>query len=326
MNSRQTELTESSLQTYSYRLKLWTEWCEEQEIETVGELNGWVFEQYQSHRSGVGVSPSTLHNEMETLKDHIAYLERIEAVGDGLAEKVNVPDIPEGSRSRDTKLATDDALALIRHYRESDRSGSRHHALLELAWHTGVRLGSIRALDLRDYDSENEHVEFVHRPETGTPLKNKLDGERMVSLRRTVCRALDGYIRTYRHDTHDDYGRQPLFTSSHGGRPAKNTLRGWSYQATQPCVYGECPHGHDPAHCDYRNYTEASKCPSSRAPHHIRTGSITWHRDRGVPKEVTSERANASEGIVDEFYDKTSKHERMEHRRRPHIKKLEIEE
>lgn len=65
---------------------------------------------------------------------------------------------------------------------------------------------------------------------------------------------------------------------------------------------------------------------SSRSPHHIRTGSITWHRDRGVPKEVTAERANASEGIVDVFYDKASKRERMDFRRRPHLDKLEIDQ
>jgi hypothetical protein len=40
---------------------------------------------------------------------------------------------------------------------------------------------------------------------------------------------------------------------------------------------------------------------------------------------VTAERGNASQDVIDQFYDKATKRERMELRRRPHLEKLEIE-
>uniref|UniRef100_A0A8A2VKK2 Tyrosine-type recombinase/integrase n=2 Tax=Haloterrigena alkaliphila TaxID=2816475 RepID=A0A8A2VKK2_9EURY len=324
LDGRRTEITDESAATYHYRLKLFVEWCERNEIETVSELTGWVLDQYESARSGEGVAATTLHNEMETLQSFVEYLERIEAVDDGLADRVNIPDVPDDEKSRETKLAADRALPLIRHYRSNERAGSRNHALLEVAWHTGARLGGMRALDLRDFDASEQTLEFVHRPETDTPLKNKRHGERIVALRDGVAKTLRQYIQSDRWDKHDEHGRQPLFASLQG-RPSTNTMRAWMYAATFPCVRGSCPHGHDPETCEFRSHTHASKCPSARSPHHVRTGSITWHQDRGVPREVTAERVNASQDVIDRYYDKATKRERMELRRRPHLEKLEIE-
>nr|WP_049915502.1 tyrosine-type recombinase/integrase [Natrialba taiwanensis] len=324
LDGRRTEITDESAATYHYRLKLFVEWCENSEIETVSELSGWILDQYESFRSGQGVAATTLHNEMETLQSFIEYLERIEAVDDGLADRVNIPEVPDDEKSRETKLAADRALPLIRYYHSSEQAGSRNHVLLEVAWHTGARLGGIRSLDLRDINASEQSIEFVHRPETDTPLKNKRYGERIVALRDGVAKTLRQYIQSDRWDKHDEHGRQPLFTSLQG-RPSTNTLRAWMYAATFPCVRGSCPHGHEPETCKFRSHTHASKCPSARSPHHVRTGSITWHQDRGVPREVTAERVNASQDVIDRYYDKATKRERMELRRRPHLEKLEIE-
>ncbi|WP_049935354.1 tyrosine-type recombinase/integrase [Haloplanus natans] len=327
LDRRRRELTDESVDSYYYRLKLWWEWCEREGITSVQNLTGWTFELYEGYRSGLGVATSTLHGEMETLQQLVEYLERIGAVEEGLAEKVNVPEVPEDEKSRDTKLETGRAIGLIKHYRESSELyGTRFHALLELAWHTAARLGALRALDLRDYHPGEGFVEFVHRAETSTPLKNKLKGERTVALREPVCETLNAYIRHHRRDAHDDAGREPLFASFQGNRPSTGTLRTWMYRATQPCMRGSCPHGMNPATCDYRSHNQASQCPSVRAPHHVRTGSLTWHRDRGVPKEVTAERANASTRVIDRYYDKATQRERMELRRRPHLDKLSLDD
>nr|WP_245758265.1 site-specific integrase [Halogeometricum limi] len=263
---------------------------------------------------------------METLKGHVEYLERIEAVDDGLAKKVHVPDVPESEMSRDTMLRPEDAEDLIRFYRTNDHVyGSRFHVILELAFHTGARLGALRGLDLRDYHSDEQFIEFVHRPETETPLKNQRSGERSVSLLPEVCDAVDAYVAHHRPSAHDDFGRSPLLVTNHKNRVSENAFRSWMYRATQPCVAGTCPHNYDRTTCDFRSHSEASKCPSSRAPHHVRTGSITWHRDRGFPPEVTAERVNASQEVIEKHYDKASQRERMELRRRPHLGKLKID-
>jgi site-specific recombinase XerD len=194
LDGRRTEITEETASTYHYRLKLFVEWCEENGIETVSELNGWTLDQYESARSGEGIAATTLHNEMETIEKFVEYLERIEAVDDWLADRVNIPDVPADQKSRETKLETDRALELLRYYRSSERAGSRNHALLEVAWHTGARLGGIRALDLRDFDASEQTLEFVHRPETDTQLKNKHNGERIVGIRDGVAETLRRYI------------------------------------------------------------------------------------------------------------------------------------
>ena len=326
LDNRRPEITDGTYSSYYYRLKLFVEWCEREGVAQVQQIDGWTIDEFRADRAAKGIESSTLHNEMETLEQFCDYLERIEAVDEGLAGRVDVPDVPKDERSRDKMLEPDDAKRLLEGFRSSERHyASKFHVLLELAWHTGARLGALRALDLRDIDLEEDFIKFVHRPETGTSLKKKRNGERMVSLLPEVTDVLSQYIRE-RSDVHDDYGRQPLLITAHRGRPSENAIRSWMYQATFPCRFSDCPHGKDPSTCEFRNYTSASGCPSSRSPHHVRTGSITWHRDRGLPPEITANRVNAAVDTIEEYYDKASQREAMENRRRPHIEKLSLKE
>ncbi|MFC7047336.1 tyrosine-type recombinase/integrase [Halobacteriaceae archaeon GCM10025711] len=326
LGRKQSERSDSSISTYYYRLKLFFEWCEAVGIEEVGSLSGWDFESYESARGADDIKPPSLKNEMQTLKKFIEYLERIEAVDDGLSKKVHVPNVPRHAESDDTKLATEDARELLYYYRNTDDEyGSRMHAFLELAWHTGARLGGIRGLDIRDYDREKHFVEFHHRPESDTPLKNGRDGERPVGFPAIVGEVLDHYIRHNRENIHDEHGRQPLFTTQSGNRVSKSALRTTAYQGTYACWHSVCPHGKDPETCEYRSYSKASTCPSSRSPHQIRTGSITWQRDLGFPPEVVAERVNSSVDVIERYYDKATARERMEVRR-PYVEEMRFEE
>lgn len=106
---------------------------------------------------------------------------------------------------------------MLAHFREDDALyGSRRHAFLELAWTTGARQGGLRALDLQDLYISERYIEFRHRPDTGTPLKNKRGGERPVGLKQESVDALKHYIRNDRVDKADDHGRQPLLTTIQG--------------------------------------------------------------------------------------------------------------
>ena len=317
LDRRRTETTEESLNTYFYRLKLFVEWCEAEAIDKVSELSGWDFERYETYRRSHDLSPVTLRGEMQTLLNFIEYLERIEAVDDGLSDKIKPPNVSRDQETSDAKLATEEAKNLLSYYREH-RFGSRRHVLLELMWHTGARMGAIRGLDRRDFDVDEQFVEFVHRPETGTTLKNKGRGERVVSLSDTVTRAIQAYLQNpNRWDKRDEYGREPLITSREG-RLSTNTMRRLSYEITLPCTYGDCPHGKDPRGCKWTKQNHSSKCPSSRSPHRIRTGSITWQLNCGVPPSVVSDRVNASVEVIRDHYDKAAAREEMEERRRPY--------
>lgn len=330
LNARRPERADSTIQSYWGRLKLWIEWCEGHGIHRIGDLERWDFDDYKNQRSGEGVSSSTLNNEFDTLHQFVKYLElELDAVEDGLAEAVGemIPGIPDGEATSDTLLEPRDALAQLRHYRRSPQRGSLNHAWLELMWHTGARMGGLRSLDLQDYRPGEAYVEFVHRPSTGTRLKKGLDGERPVAIPREVTRVLDHYISEHRWEKHDEYGRAPLFTSTRG-RPADSgsAMRNWTYMATYPCTRGPCPHGKDPESCEYLDYQQCSGCPSTRSPHQVITGSITWQRDIGFPPEVVAERTNKSLATIEKYYDKASKRERLERRRRPYVDRMNLDD
>jgi len=176
-------------------------------------------------------------------------------------------------------------------------------------------LCEVLSLDLEDYDREEQHVELRHRPDTGTRLKNKGDGERYVALSAAVCDAIDAYLKYSCQDTTDKHGRAPLF-SSRCGRPAKSSLRDSIYRITRPCQYtGECPHDREIDSCEAMEKDKASKCPSSVSPHSIRRGSITQHLSKDVPEKVVSDRMNVGLDVLEKHYDRRSEKEKSEQRR-----------
>jgi site-specific recombinase XerD len=314
---------ESTVATYDYRLKLFLEWCEDEGVTSVSELTGWDLDEYERHRRAEGVKNVSINNELGTLRNFLEYCAQIEVVDENLPEKVEPPEVSAEEDVDDTRLSAEDAKRLFQYYDQSERDRyNRDHALLTLAWFGGPpRLGAIRSLDLEHYDSEGQYLRYHHRPEQDTPLKKQRDGERAVHLPEQACEVLDGYIKTRRYDVRDDYGREPLLTSR-DGRASRNAVRAWMYLATVPCLYTECPHGNDPDTCGYLTYSDASKCPSSRSPHQVRTGAITWMRNQGMPAEVVAERANTSVAVIERHYDKPEHVEEMEKRRRPHLDDL----
>jgi integrase len=148
-------------------------------------------------------------------------------------------------RARDEALPESEARQILSKLR-TQRRGSELHAILELLWNTGLRIGEVRALDVSDYRPEVADVSIQHRSETGTRIKNGSaednhpgDGERLTELKPSVVKALNHYIRHQRHDVTDKYGREPLFTTRRG-RPSRSTLRRWVYEATS-CRWRENP-------------------------------------------------------------------------------------
>lgn len=324
LRRRQSDATESSVKSFRYRLKIFRDWCSEIDaIETVSDLQRMDLDEFYEMRAAKA-SKTSLKNEMWTLKGFLGYLEDLGAVEDNIAEAVRIPELSQEDEVNETRLKAENAIEIIERYRNSDQNGCRRHAVLELAWFTGARQGALRGLDLRDVHFDKNYVEFHHRPETGTPLKNKRNGERPVALPDSVMRTLKRFVRDYRYDMHDDEGRQP-FLASQRGRPGSNTVRSWCYLATIPCSHNACPHGRKREVCEFTRYSHCSKCPSSRSPHRVRTGSISWQLDQGFPPEIVAERVNASVEVIESHYDQSGPIERMERRRRSYVENLSLE-
>lgn len=323
LSKQRVDKAEATVSTYHYQTKLFVEWCEDNAITDVGELTGWDLESYETSRREHGVGAVTLNKELGTVKRFLEYCARVELVDDSLPEKVIPPDVEKQGDVDETRLPHERAKRLLDYY-ENHAFGTRDHTLLALAWYTGARLNAIRGLDMDHYHSEEQYVEFLHQPERDLPLKNGKDGERAVGLPEDVITVIDTYTQKHRHEQYTDDGARPLLTSANG-RAGENTVRAWMYLATQPCLHTECPHGKERSTCDWTNYSVGSKCPSSRSPHQVRTGSITWQLNRGVPLKAVAERVNTSVRTLKKHYDHPTRREELEERRREHVGRLSFD-
>jgi len=306
---------------YRSQLKRFVDWADDEGIESISELDPWGIEQFETARRGDDIAAITLRNELGVLRQLLNYCSRLGIVDDELPESIELPTVSAEDQTDETILEQERAKQLLAVFRNGEEHYLRGHAFLELAWYTGARMGGIRGLDLGDVDLQKGFVHFRHRPESGTPLKNAHDGERVVGISENVIEALRAYIAQKRPKMSDGNGRRPLFTTRQG-RIGLNALRTTSYYSTIPCRFRRCPHGHDRETCEYVNQSQASKCPSSRSPHQVRSGSITWQLNRGMRADVVAERVNASVEIIEQHYDQASDLAAYERRREKHLKKL----
>ncbi|NUC73613.1 tyrosine-type recombinase/integrase [Haloterrigena sp. SYSU A558-1] len=316
LEARKHEVSQSTLDGYHYRLKHFIRWCNEvADIDNMNDLTGRKLQAFRTWRRDDGdLKPVTLEGNLDALRVFIRWCESIDAVHQGLHEKIIMPKLSKEDEQSESILELEEAEAVLEYLRQFEYA-TREHVIIEVLWHTGMRLGAFNSIDLGDYDSERETLEIRHRPETGTALKNGKEGERLVALSSTMCSALDAYIEHNRHDVRDDAGREPLLTSRYG-RIAGSCIRDAVYKVTRPCYYtNQCPLGRDIDTCEGTHYDGYSKCPSSVSPHAIRRGSITHHLSEDVPEKVVSDRMNVGPDVLDKHYDKRTKEQKVEQRR-----------
>jgi site-specific recombinase XerD len=315
LEQRKQEVSESTIQAHHYRLKHFVRWCGVVGIENLNTLSGRDLQRYKMwRRKDGGLNNVILVTQLSTLRVFIRWCENINAVEEGLHDKILLPSLSKNEDRRTAMLTEEAANQLLEYLRKIEFS-TRIHALIEVMWHTGMRIGAMHSLDLEDYDPDEQYIEVRHRPDTETRLKNKKDGERYTSLSGIVCDSLDAYIEYNRKQTTDEHGRRPLFTSRNG-RPAKTSLRDSIYKITRPCEYtGECPHDREIDSCEALERNKASTCPSSVSPHAIRRGAITQHLSKDVPEKIVSDRMNVGLDVLEKHYDQRGEREKADQRR-----------
>jgi len=322
LEARRDDLSQPTLKAQKYRLAAFVQWCKEEDIENLNELSGRALYRYRVWRregNGEGrdeIAPVTLRGQLSTLRSFLRFCEEVDAVKDGLRSDVPLPTLSTGENVSDTTLEPARAEEIL-DYLDRYEYASRNHVILLLMWHTGARAGAIRSLDLEHLDLDNDRpgIRFCHNPAEDTPLKNKEKSERWNSVSPHVARVLQDYIDGPRENVQDEYGRNPLITTTHG-RASISAVRTTLYRVTRPCWRGAgCPHDRDIETCEATESAHMSKCPSSRSPHDARSGRVTAYRRDDVPRRVVSDRLDASEDILDEHYDRRSAREKAEQRR-----------
>ncbi|WP_436343142.1 tyrosine-type recombinase/integrase [Natronorubrum sp. FCH18a] len=309
---RDPELSEKSKQNQRYRLEQFLAFCSDHELDDMNRLTGRDIHRFRVWASQ-DIETVTLRGYLQTFRVFLEFCAAIDAVEPGMRERVQIPEIEPEDEARNEHLEIGRAGPILEHL-ERFAYASREHVVTAILWHTAFRLGTLRSFDVGDFDPDGECLNVRHRPETGTPLKNKKAAERSVAVGSHYCDVIKDYIEHNREDVTDDHGRRPLITSSRG-RLSEGSIRETIYRVTQPCEIGDCPHDKDPNTCEYRQHSQRAGCPSSRSPHGIRRGAITNNLRNGVPQQVVSERANVSGDILDQHYDERTEREKMEIRR-----------
>jgi len=311
LSEREGDKSEATIYNNRSHLSDFADWCADNGHVAVGDLDPFVLLDYKNHVKN-RVRKTTLRNYISTIRSFVGFCTRMNLTDEKLADSLEFPTFDEGEKSRDTMLDFETTKEILE-YLDRFEYGQLRHIVFGILWHTGCRRGALRSLDLEDYTPGPEtekgvpRLKFRHRPEEGTPLKNGLGSERVVNLKPKFASIIEGYIDHHRKEVTDDYGRDPLVTTSHG-RPAVSTIQTQVYSLTRPCVYaGSCPHGYDQEDCDAANYNQASQCPSSVSPHPLRRGSITYHlKNDGWTYEECSLRFNVSVDTLKEHYDETT--------------------
>ena len=332
INKRQIDHTKNTIRTNRKDIDPFLMWCDDNGIDRVGDLSEWTIEQYENYaHSREDWGAVTVSNKLKGLRQFLQFLGEKGCFDGYLHPAVTVPDLDRSQEVNTEKWDKTDALPQIRFMRGSPVwYGTFEHVVTEVAWFTARRVQAISGLDLSDYvrepgaddPADGPYLDFKHRPDAGTRLKNKLDSENPVEISEDVADVLDHYIARERNDKRDENGREPLFTTRQG-RASIGKIRGAIYIATQPCIRIACPHGQNEKKCEYRKRDHASKCPSSRSPHRIRTGSVQWQLEQGISIEDVSDRVDASEDTIRRHYDVPDDREKMENRRRKYTGILE---
>jgi site-specific recombinase XerD len=309
--------------TYRRDIGLFEDYCAETDIETLDDLTRWNVGAFTDYLLDQDYARVTVAGRQKSARTWLKYLESQGVLDLGLHLAIDTISTTDEEERSDEQLAPADARDLLSCYRGSAAyRGTLSHAVLEVLWHVGCRSSGLRALDLGDY--EDGVLRFRNRPDTGTRLKRGAIHQRNVVLSETPREILDLYVARERIDKRDEYGRAPLF-SSRQGRPVRSTVRGWMYEATQPCMAAECPHGKRRPNCEWVPRNNASKCPSSRPPHAIRQGSITWQRNLGFDAETVASRAATTPDVIRRYYDVPDYEDEL-NRRREETERIDITE
>lgn len=321
LNMMEENYTKSTVWSHNSRLQFFINWCEMEGLDNLNDLSGRDILRYRTWRrqqNGKGdgpISEATLKTALDTLRVYLKTAAKADAVHPKLPEQIDPPSLSDRKASRDVMLDADRAQRLIDYLRKYEYA-SAIHLTTELLWHTGMRRGAIRSIDVDDYHPDEQYIQLTHRPDTDTPLKNKRDGERPVALSTDMCTVIDDWIAKNRRDVTDEYGREPLLTTVHG-RPHKMTIQKYVYAATRPCFIGsDCPHDRNPSDCEAAMYKQdASKCPSSVSTHALRRGALTHWLSQDWQVEHVSGRADVSPTVLEKHYDQRTELEKMEQRR-----------
>ena len=306
----------STIAQYKRTIPDFLDFAANQNAVRISDLSTDLIDAYVDNLFDTYEADATIITYTKNVRAWLKWLSKRDLCTDSLYKLLNKDDLDLSPAARDEALPNPEAKHIITQLRRK-RYGTAQHALIELLYNAGPRIGELHALDVTDFRPAENDILLRHRPETGTRLKNGSqnagtpgDGERDIILKSTVIDALQQYIDTERVAVTDDYDREPLFSTARG-RAARSTLRRWVYAATS-CRWADTET--DDVTCDGSCDPDSNVCPYSYYPHAIRRGAIVNHLNGDLRYGKASQRFDVSIPVIQHHYDPRTKQTRKQQR------------
>ncbi|ARS89331.1 tyrosine-type recombinase/integrase [Natrarchaeobaculum aegyptiacum] len=263
--SRRQNRSPSTRAQYKRTIPRFVEFAADNDITNPVEISSPLVDAYVDYLQSEYDSDATILTYTKNARTWLRWLSQRELCDESIYRILDKEELGLTPRARDEAIPKSEATGILHRLRQR-RRGSGMHALTELLWNGGPRIGGVHSLDVPDFDPKKKELRFRHRPETGTRLKNGNknsntagDGERNIVIKDEVISAIQLYIETERPDVTDEYGREPLFATEYG-RASRSTLRRWVYEATS-CRWN--PKDVDNCSCDGSCNPDSNVCPES---------------------------------------------------------------
>jgi integrase len=290
-------------------------WCVTADISTMTELSPHSLLRYKLIlKKDDTKNRTTVGNYFSSIRTFFTWANKYGYCDDNIPTAMESDEFSKSGNPR-TRMIPDEQAHAALQYMEKFRYATNYHTIFTILWHTGCRRAALCGLDKEDWKpvTERKHgeyglLDFNHRPDTDTPLKNDEGGEREVMIWPEYGEVIQDYIDTHRKNKTDEYGREPLLTSKKG-RYKPNSIQPVVNAMTRPCKIGlDCPEGRDPDECEAAYFDHAARCPDSYSPHPLRRAAITHHlEEKNWTYEGASGRFDVSVDVLKKHYDQSTK-------------------
>ena len=99
LHQRRIEVSEETLRSHRYRLDQFVQWCNDEGITDMNDINGRdLYAYYVDLREEGDLKPVSLQGQLLTLRVFLGFCASIDAVPEGLRSKVELPMVSESDR------------------------------------------------------------------------------------------------------------------------------------------------------------------------------------------------------------------------------------
>jgi integrase/recombinase XerD len=151
-------LSERTVETHRFGLRLFASWCEEREVRAAAEVTRALVERYQRHvhfyrkKNGLPLSASSQCNRLGSVKAFFRWLWRQDLVAHNPTSEMVMPRL--GERLPRNVLSASEVERVLLEPDLSSPLGVRDRAILELLYSSGIRRLELWALSVEDLDAE----------------------------------------------------------------------------------------------------------------------------------------------------------------------------